>query len=294
MAGSGKGERTPPALRVALLTALAMLAFAANSLLCREALATGDIGAATFTLVRIVSGAAVLGLILLVRFRAHGVGGSWGGAAALFGYAAGFSYAYLSLSAATGALMLFGAVQLSMIAYGLWIGERLNPRQAIGVVAAAAGLIWLLLPGVESPPLLGAVLMLAAGLSWGVYSLLGRGAGDPTVATAGNFIRAVPLALLVFVLLGGAEPISASGIGYAVASGALASGLGYAIWYAALPSLRATTAATVQLSVPILAALGGVVFLGEALTLRFGLAALAVLGGIGLFVLGKAKVRGVG
>lgn len=291
MAGSGEDTSTTHALRVVLLTALAMLAFAANSLLCREALATGDIGAAMFTLVRIVSGAVVLGLILLVRFGARRVGGNWGAAVALFGYAAGFSYAYLSLGAATGALLLFGAVQLSMIAYGLWIGERFTLRQAIGIVAAAAGLTWFLLPGVESPPLLGAVLMLAAGLSWGVYSLLGRGAGDPTVATAGNFIRAVPMALVLAVLLGGAEPVSASGIGYAVASGALASGLGYAIWYAALPSLRATTAATVQLSVPILAALGGVVFLGEALTLRFGLAALAVLGGIGLFVLGRAKVR---
>jgi len=285
--------RMPP-LRLALLAALAMLAFAANSLLCREALATGEIGAATFTLVRIVAGAAVLGLILWVRFGIRRVGGSWRAAAALFGYAAGFSYAYLSLSAATGALLLFGAVQLSMVGHGLRIGERFNRRQLVGVLAAAIGLVWFLLPGIESPPLTGALLMLGAGLCWGVYSLLGRGAGDPTIATAGNFIRAVPMALVLAVLLVAGEPASASGIGYAVASGALASGLGYAIWYAALPSLRATTAATIQLSVPILAALGGVALLGEPLSLRFALAALAVLGGIALFVLGRGAQHGAG
>lgn len=274
-------------MQLVLVTTMAMLAFAANSLLCREALASGHIGASSFTLVRIVAGAVVLGLLLLAKFRTYRVGGNWLSAAALFGYAAAFSYAYISLSAGTGALLLFGAVQVTMIVYGLWAGERLNFRQIIGVVAAAGGLVWLMLPGIESPPLLGAMLMLGAGVSWGVYSLLGRGAKEPTIATAGNFIRATPFAVILFVVLGADEQTSVVGFGYAAASGALASGMGYALWYAVLPALPATTAATVQLSVPILAAFGGVLLLDEAVTLRFGLASVAVLGGIALFVLSR-------
>lgn len=189
-------------IRLVLLTAIAMLAFAANSILCREALANGYIGASTFTMVRIVSGAVVLGLILLTKFRTSNIGGDWMSAVALFGYAAGFSYAYISLSAGTGALILFGAVQATMIVYGLWAGERLKALQVIGVAAAAGGLVWLMLPGVEAPPLLGALLMLVAGISWGVYSLRGRATKEPTVATAGNFIRAAPLAFILFVALG--------------------------------------------------------------------------------------------
>lgn len=274
-------------MRLVLLTAIAMLAFAANSILCREALANGYIGASTFTMVRIVSGAVVLGLILLTKYRTSNIGGDWMSAVALFGYAAGFSYAYISLSAGTGALILFGAVQATMIVYGLWVGERLKVLQVIGVAAAAGGLVWLMLPGVEAPPLLGALLMLVAGISWGVYSLRGRATKEPTVATAGNFIRAAPLAFILFVALGQGEQASTIGIGYAVVSGALASGAGYALWYAVLPALPATLAATVQLSVPILAALGGVILLEEPVTLRFGLASLAVLGGIALFVFNR-------
>ncbi len=271
-------------MRLLLLTSMAMLAFAANSILCREALASGHIGASTFTLVRIVSGAIMLGLILLARYRTHKIGGSWLSAAALFGYAAGFSFAYISLDAGAGALLLFGAVQVTMIVYGLWVGERLNGPQFIGVAAAAGGFVWLMLPGIEAPPLVGALLMLGAGVSWGVYSLLGRAAKEPTIATAGNFIRALPFACILFLLMGDGEQVSAVGFGYAAASGALASGVGYALWYAVMPALPATMAATVQLSVPILAALGGVVLLDEALTLRFGLASVAVLGGIAIFV----------
>lgn len=267
------------------ITAIAMLAFAANSILCREALASGHIGASTFTMVRIVSGAVVLGLILLTKYRTHKIGGSWLSAAALFGYAAGFSFAYISLDAGAGALLLFGAVQVTMIVYGLWIGERLNRAQIVGAAAAAGGFVWLMLPGIEAPPLGGALLMLGAGVSWGVYSLRGRTAEDPTIATAGNFIRALPFACILFLLMGTGEQASAVGLGYAVASGALASGIGYALWYAVMPALPATMAATVQLSVPILAALGGVVLLDEAITLRFGLASVAVLGGIAIFVL---------
>lgn len=274
-------------MQLVLATTMAMLAFAANSLLCREALASGHIGASSFTLVRIASGAVMLGLLLLAKCRTCKIGGNWFAAAALFGYAAAFSYAYISLSAGTGALLLFGAVQVTMIVYGLWAGERLNIRQIIGVVAAAGGLVWLMLPGIESPPLLGAILMLGAGMSWGVYSVLGRGTHEPTIATAGNFIRAMPFAVILFVVLGEAEQVSGVGLGYAAASGALASGMGYALWYAVLPALAATTAATVQLSVPVLAAFGGALFLDEAVTLRFGVASVVVLGGISLFVMNK-------
>jgi len=264
-----------------------MLAFAANSLLCRAALASGHIGASAFTLVRIVSGAFVLSLILLTKFRTYNIGGNWLSATALFGYAAGFSYAYINLSAATGALLLFGAVQVTMIIYGLRTGERLNTCQMVGATTAASGLVWLMLPGIKSPPLLSALLMLGSGVSWGVYSLLGRSVNEPIIATAGNFIRTIPLAIILYAALGEGEHMSSAGFYYAVASGALASGMGYALWYATLPALPATMAATVQLSVPILATLGGVLFLNESVTFRFALASATVLGGIALFVFNR-------
>lgn len=277
-------------LRIAAISLVVMVAFAANSLLCREALASGGIGAASFTLIRLVSGAAFLWLLAGLRQRTWAVGGDWLSAVALFGYAAGFSFAYVGLSAGTGALLLFGAVQITMIAHGLRAGERLTAWQAGGALTAFAGLVWLVLPGVQAPPLLGAVLMIGAGIAWGVYSLRGRGGASPIRATTGNFVRSVPLALGLFAVVhvsGLQEPMAAQGVFYAVASGALASGLGYALWYAVLPALRATTAATLQLSVPIIAALGGVLLLGEALTLRFGVATLAVLGGLLVFILSR-------
>lgn len=280
--------RSPSMVRLYWITAVAMLAFAANSLLCRGALAHGNVSAGTFTLVRLLSGATVLALLTLGRHRPFRIGGSWRGAVALVGYAGAFSYAYNSLSAATGALLLFGAVQVTMIVYGLWSGERINRKQIAGVIAAGAGLIWLLLPGVQTPPLGGAILMLGSGFFWGVYSLLGRGAGEPTVETTGNFIRSLPLALVLFLVAGQSEHVNAIGFGYAAASGALASGLGYALWYAVLPALSATTAAMVQLSVPVLAAFGGVALLGEAISGRFVFATVAVLGGIALFVMTKS------
>ncbi|MBQ0758168.1 MAG: DMT family transporter [Zhongshania sp.] len=279
-----------PQLRLALLTTIAMLAFAANSLLCREALAAGHIDASTFTLVRLVSGAAVLTLLMLIKFRGFTLNGNWLAAAALFGYAAAFSFAYVSLSAGTGALLLFGAVQATMIGFGLWTGEQLGRYQVLGASAAIAGLIWLMLPSVEAPPLLSAIIMFAAGICWGVYSLLGRRTIEPTLATAGNFIRALPFAIILFWLTGNTEHTTNLGLAYAIASGALASGLGYALWYAALPALPASSAATIQLSVPILAALGGVLLLDEQLTLRFGLASIAVLGGVALFILSKRRI----
>lgn len=274
--------------RLASLTSLAMIAFAGNSLLCRAALRHARIDPATFTAVRLASGAALLWLLARRRDGAPSRSGSWPSALALFAYAAAFSFAYVGLSVATGALLLFGAVQATMIAHGLLAGERLGGREACGLVLALGGLGGLLLPGYSAPPLAGALLMLLAGIAWGVYSLRGRGSGNPLSETAGNFLRAVPLAAAMSLVAHGGASLDGAGLAYAVLSGAVASGVGYALWYAALPALKATTAATVQLSVPALAALAGTVLLGEPLTLRLVLASAAILGGIALAILGKA------
>jgi len=279
--------------RTAVLTALALAAFAGNSLLCRAALRDTPIDAASFTAIRIASGAIALWLIVRLRASSPARAGSWPSALALFAYAAAFSFAYLSLTAATGALLLFGAVQATMIGAGLARGEHLSLSQWLGVLVAAAGLVGLLLPGLTAPPLGGALLMVAAGVAWGVYSLRGRTPAaanvDPTVANAGNFARATPMALalpgIALLWPGEAVRFDAVGAAYALASGALTSGVGYAVWYAALKGLKATSAATVQLSVPVLTALAGVVLLAEPLTLRVALASVAVLGGIALVVL---------
>ena len=278
-------------LRTASLTLVTMIAFAGNSVLCRMALKHTTIDAATFTSIRLVSGAVVLWSI--VRFvRAGRTGtGNWWSALALFVYAAGFSLAYVSLSAATGALLLFGSVQATMIGRGIWQGERLARLQWLGLVLALAGLVGLMLPGLAAPPLLGAALMVLAGAAWGVYSLRGRGAGDPTLVTAGNFWRAAVMALVLSGVMQASALLNASwdaeGLAYAVASGAVTSGLGYALWYSVLPALKATQAATIQLSVPVLAALGGVALLGEVMTEPFVLASVATLGGIALVIWGK-------
>jgi drug/metabolite transporter (DMT)-like permease len=273
-----------PGLRTALLTFFAMLAFASNSLLCRVALTETSIDAASFTSLRLASGALIL--LVILRLRRVGVtsGGSWPMAAMLSAYAVFFSFAYRDLTAATGALLLFGGVQLTMMGYGLWAGERLRGAKLLGVVVAVAGLIGLLLPGLAAPPPHAALLMLAAGAAWGVYSLLGRGAGDPIAATGGNFLRAVPFAALLALAATGHESVDRMGVLYAVVSGAVTSGLGYVLWYAALPGLRATSAATIQLSVPAIAAIGGAVLLAEPITARLLLASVAILGGIALTI----------
>lgn len=273
-----------PPTRIAALTVLALIAFAGNSLLCRAALAHTQMDAASFTSVRLVSGALVLWLLIRLRGGARQGGGNWLSALALFAYAAGFSFSYVHLTTAAGALILFGAVQTTMIGYGLWAGERMRALQVAGLVLACGGLVGLLVPGLSAPPLAGALLMLGAGVAWGVYSLRGRGAGDALQVTAGNFVRAAPMALVVSVALWGQVRLDSAGVMFAVLSGALASGLGYAIWYAALPYLKSTTAATVQLSVPVIAAVGGMLFLQEPLTLRLVAASLAILGGIALVV----------
>jgi drug/metabolite transporter (DMT)-like permease len=276
-------------LRIVVLTSLAMLAFAGNSLLCRLALKHTGIDPASFTAIRLVSGAVMLFLIVKLRTRTAVGRGNWLSAFALFAYAAGFSFAYVSLPAAMGALLLFGAVQATMISHGIWVGERLRSLQLLGLLLALGGMVGLLLPGLAAPPLLGSILMLGAGVAWGFYSLRGKGAGDPTGVTAGNFMRAAPMAVVLsLVLLSSTEmrtSMDISGFYYALASGALTSGIGYAIWYTALPALKATQAATVQLSVPVIAALGGIVFLGEAITLRLVVASIAILGGIALVIL---------
>jgi len=212
------------------LTLLAMIAFAGNSLLCRLALQQTTIDPASFTAIRIVSGALTLWLIVRLRSSRHDAAGSWPSALALFAYAAAFSYAYVSLPAATGALLLFGAVQATMLGYGLWAGERFRLRQSAGLALALGGLIGLLLPGLSAPPLAGALLMLGAGVAWGIYSLRGKGTGDATSVTAGNFMRAVPLGVLLALAALPWHSLDLPGFWYAIASGALASGVGYAIW----------------------------------------------------------------
>ena len=276
-----------PRSQILVLTLVAMIAFAGNSLLCRVALKDTAIDAASFTSIRIVSGAIVLWLIVQLRSGGHRATGSWRSALALFAYAAGFSFAYINLTAATGALLLFGAVQTTMIGYGLWHGERLQKRQIVGLAFALTGLIGLLLPGLSAPPLLGSALMLGAGIAWGIYSLRGKGAGDPICATAGNFIRAVPFCAGLSLAMLSLASVDQAGLWLAVASGALTSGIGYVIWYTALRGLTATSAATVQLSVPVIAAIGGILFLDEAVTLRLLLASIAVLGGVALVILAK-------
>ncbi|MFZ5960760.1 EamA family transporter [Pseudomonas knackmussii] len=278
-----------PAKRTLLLTALAMLAFAGNSLLCRLALKATQLDAVSFTGIRILSGALMLGLLLRLRGHAAQAGGNWRAAAALFVYAAAFSYAYVQLDAGTGALLLFGAVQVTMLVVGLLRGERLANQALLGFALALGGLLVQLLPSAGAPPLLGALLMLLAGVAWGFYSLLGRNAGDPLAATTGNFLRAIAVAALLALIFHDRLQVDLPGLAYAVLSGAVTSGIGYAIWYAALPGLSAIQAASVQLSVPVLAALSGALLLGEHISLRLLLVSLAVLGGIALIL--RAKVR---
>jgi drug/metabolite transporter (DMT)-like permease len=284
-------DRAPFPLRTAALTALAMSAFAGNSLLCRIALKNSAIDPAGFTSIRLVSGALTLSLLTGLRRRTREGRGNWLSASALFAYAAAFSFAYVSLPAATGALLLFTAVQSTMIGYGVWTGERLSGMQVAGIVVAFGGLVILVLPGLSAPPPAGSALMIAAGIAWGVYSLRGKSAGDPLKVTAGNFQRAALLALALQLLMLREVSMESAGIVYAVLSGALASGFGYALWYSVLPLLKATKAATVQLGAPVLAALGGIVLLGEPLTVRFLIASAGILGGIAMVVLERRLVH---
>ncbi|ODS99537.1 MAG: hypothetical protein ABS56_00330 [Lautropia sp. SCN 69-89] len=285
---------TVSTLRTLLLTGAAMLAFAANSLLCRLALAQPRIDPASFGSIRLASGALALALIVRLRPRPQGGAPSadWLAATMLFAYVALFSFAYLSLPAGTGALILFGAVQLTMLGAGLRAGERFAPAAWGGLAAAVAGLVYLVSPGIAAPAPAGAASMALAGAAWGIYSLRGRGIADPLAATASNFARAVPLAAALSLVAVAAAHADAAGVALAVASGALTSGIGYVIWYAALRGLSAMRAATVQLSVPPIAAIGGVLMLSEPLTPRLLLASVAVLGGIAAVLATRARAVG--
>jgi drug/metabolite transporter (DMT)-like permease len=272
------------------LTAAALVAFAGNSLLCRMALGQGAIDAASFSTIRLIAGACSLAAITAAQgSRVHATPGAWTSAAALFLYAIPFSFAYVWLPTGTGALILFGAVQVTMMLGALAGGERPRGRQWIGLVLAVAGLVYLVLPGLAAPPPAGAALMAVAGVAWGIYSLRGRGAVNPLGQNAGSFARSIPLALAVSVLAFRQFHLEARGVMLAIASGALASALGYVAWYSALRHLSATRASLVQLLVPVLAAAGGIVFLGEPLSLRLVLSAAIVLGGIAMALLARGE-----
>lgn len=273
-------------MRTALLTIAALIAFAANSLLCRAALGVGAIDAATFTAVRLGAGALVLAA--LVRGRRAAARG-WVAPVALFAYAATFSFAYLRLTTGTGALILFGCVQLTMIGWGLRAGERPRATDWLGLALATGGLVALLLPGLAAPDPIGAALMAAAGVAWGVYSLRGKGVVDPLAATARNFLWTLPLVAVLAAVGAPWAHASARGVALAAASGALASGVGYAVWYAALRGLTSTRAAIVQLAVPLLAAAAGVGLLDEAVSPRLAGAGAAILGGIALAIVTRAR-----
>lgn len=280
-------------MRLVLFTAIAMIAFAANSVLARLAFATAGAEPMSYTAIRLASGAIVLFILLSLR---HGqpvriIGGSWRAAAALLGYALAFSIAYILLGAGTGALILFASVQMGILGWAIFKGDRPGLLEWLGLAAALAAFAWLVWPGLVAPHPLGTALMIFAGLCWAAYTLLGRGSKSPLADTAGNFIRTVPAAALLLLAAGFGQPIELGATLYAVASGAIASGLGYAVWYAALPELPRTTAAIVQLTVPAIAALGGVVFVGEALTSRLVVASLGIIGGVAIALVGADRRR---
>ncbi len=282
---------SPTVWRTLLLTSAALIAFAANSVLGRLALVEGAADAAGYTLIRLASGAAMLYIILRLR----GVKGSplrfgsWTGAGFLFLYAIAFSYAYISVETGAGAVILFGAVQLTMILYSLVMGERLHLTETAGLAIAFGGFLYLMLPGASAPPLGGFLLMALAGVAWGGYTLRGKGSATPLADTASNFIRTLPLLLVLGIVAISQLEVTWYGAGLAVASGAITSGLGYSIWYAALAGLSATQAGVVQLLVPVIASLGGVLFVSEPLTSQLIIASLLILGGIGLVMNGRYR-----
>ena len=269
-----------------------MIAFAANSVLCRLALGDNTIDAASFTIIRLVSGAFTLMLILAISNKAARTNstpskGSWLAGLMLFLYAVTFSYAYISLDTGTGALILFGSVQITMIIVTLITGTRLHLTEWLGVTIAFGGFVYLMLPGAMMPSLSGFILMTTAGIAWGFYSLKGRGSSNPLSDTTFNFIRTIPFIIITAIIAFTYLQLSPFGITMAVLSGALASGVGYTIWYIALGGLSRTQAAVVQLSVPVIAAMGGIVFASEMLTKRLILSSVLILSGILMVVLGR-------
>ncbi|MGC2238475.1 MAG: DMT family transporter [Pyrinomonadaceae bacterium] len=281
-------------MKILFYTIFALACFALNSILCRLALKTDEIDAASFTLIRLISGAITLLLISLFVSKTETKRGNWLSAFFLFAYAICFSFAYINLTTATGALILFGSVQATMIIAAIISGERPRILEWIGLFLALGGLIYLVFPGLAAPPLLNSILMASAGIAWGFYTLRGRGSLSALADTTGNFLRAVPMIILVCLPFVSQIHLSQKGIVFAILSGAIASGIGYSVWYAALKFHTATRAAILQLSVPILAAIGGVIFLSEEIALRLILATLLILGGICLAIFGRAKIKNKG
>ena len=279
------------ALQTSLLTTLTMIAFASNSVLNRLALGQDTIDATSYTTIRLVSGGVMLFVIasLYRKDKQPILRGSWISAAFLFLYAITFSFAYLSLTAGTGALILFGSVQITMIIVALSSGERPHILEWIGLFLALGGLIYLVFPGLAAPSPLGSALMAIAGIAWGFYSIRGRGSNNPLAATAGNFVYAIPMIVLIRLVSLSNIHVSTNGILLATLSGALASGVGYVIWYAALRGLTTIRAAIVQLSVPVIAAWSGVIFLAENISLRLLVAGVFIMGGIALAVFSRVK-----
>lgn len=271
-------------MKIFALTAFALTAFAFNSILCRMALATGEIDAASFTVIRLVSGMVTLAALLFASGKTLKIAtnGNWASALFLFAYAIAFSFAYLGLTTGTGALILFGCVQLTMFGVSLYRGDRPGSLEWVGLAVAFAGLVYLVLPGLAAPPLWSAILMASAGMAWGFYTLRGKGSEDPLADTAGNFLRSVPMVLAAALPFISTAQLSSRGAAFAVLSGAVASGIGYSVWYAALKHLTSTRAAVLQLSVPVIAGVGGILLLAEAASIRLLIAAAMVLGGIAL------------
>lgn len=285
-------------MRTVGLTLLVLLAFAGNSVLCRAALGDAAIDAASFTILRLVAGAVALSL--LCRDSAPSARAAlaerngpsrWGSAIALFVYAAAFSFAYVSLETGTGALILFATVQLTMLGWALVRGERISPMEWLGIALAIGGFVYLMLPGASAPPVLGACLMAIAGIGWGAYTLRGRGSPNPLSDTKSNFVLSLPLAALLALVTIGRHELSGPGVALAITSGALTSGVGYTLWYTAMRGLTTTSAAVVQLAVPVIAAAGGIVFVNESLSARLLVSATLILGGIALVVLAPARRR---
>jgi drug/metabolite transporter (DMT)-like permease len=280
-------------LKTSLLTGLALIAFAANSVLCRLALGNGAIDASSFTAIRLLSGAVALFIILSLKgsIKESNKGtsskGSWSAAFTLFLYAITFSYAYLSVDTGTGALILFGSVQITMIILSLISGTRLHFIEWSGVILAFTGFIYLVLPNITTPSIDGFMLMTVSGTSWGIYTLKGRGSKNPLMDTTYNFLRTIPFVVLLAVFTLQNMAYSSEGIVLALISGAITSGVGYTIWYIALGGLSSTQAAVIQLSVPVIAAIGGVIFVSETITIRLVISATIVLSGILMVVLGK-------
>ncbi|XQW85293.1 DMT family transporter [Thalassotalea piscium] len=276
-------------IKVVSFTFVALVTFAANSVICRLALGGGSIDAASYTMIRLLAG--VIALLILVKLgkkgKPHAKKGSWLGGITLFLYACTLSYAYISLDTATGALILFGAVQLSILLFSYFRGDKFHLLEWLGIIIAFVGFVYLVFPLMSQPSMIGAVLMVVSGASWGMYTLVGQGSKRPLIDTCYNFVRTIPFVLILCLLTYDQLEFTNQGVLLAILSGAITSGVGYAIWYLVLPSLATTQAAVLQLTVPIIAALGGVIFVSEPITLRLFISSVFVLGGIALVIFAK-------